>query len=116
MEMTVRFDLRSTFAILTTVIQFAIVILFFAGTQQDQLEVAAPKQERNQTIVRWTGGVVATYQDVRVEADWSTYDGTTKDLTAGDHVRFIRGEENLEADHIAINLDTKAAVLTTVSG
>jgi LPS-assembly protein len=116
MEMTVRFDLRSTFGILTAVIQFAIVILFFAGTQQDQLEVAAPKQERSQNIVRWTGGVVATYQDVRVESDWATYDDTTKELTAGDHVRFIRGEENLEADHIAINLDTKAAVLTNVSG
>jgi len=116
MEMTVRFDLRSTFGILTTVIQFAVVILFFVGTQQDQLEVSAPKQERNQNIARWTGGVVATYQDVRVEADWATYDETTKELTAGERVRFTRGAESLKADHIAINLGTKAADLTNPSG
>ena len=36
----------------------------------------------------------------------------TKVVTAGEHVRFTRGEEHLEADSITINLETKAGTLT----
>ncbi|HYR89754.1 MAG TPA: putative LPS assembly protein LptD [Terriglobia bacterium] len=97
-------------------IQFAIVILFLAGTQQDQVTIDAPKQERIQNLSRITGPFVVTYQDIRVEGDTATYDQETKQLTAEGSLRFTRGEEHLEADHISFNMETKAGVLTNASG
>ena len=97
-------------------IQFAIVILLFAGTQQDQVTIEAPKQERNQNISDITGPFVITYQDIRVEGDTATYDHSTKEVTAEGRLHFTRGEENLEADHITFNLETKSGVLTNASG
>ncbi len=98
-------------------IQFAIAILFFLGTQQDQLTIAAdegPNREGN--IVRYAGNVVATYQDMRLEADRVAYDETTKIINADGHIRFNRGEEHLEADHISVDVETKSGDLTNVRG
>ena len=53
---------------------------------------------------------------MRVEADTVTYDDTTRELAAADHVRFTRGEEHLEASRITINAGTKAGILINVSG
>ena len=100
----------------TNMIQFFIAILLFAGSEQGQVEITADKQERDKNIFRYTGNVLATYQDMRVEAGIITYDETTKELTAGDHVRFVRGEEHLEADHITLNVETKASILTNAKG
>ena len=97
-------------------IEFLITILLIAGSQQDQVVIEADRQEKEQNVSRATGNVVVTYQDMRVEADTVTYDDTTRELTAGEHVRFTRGEEHLEADHITINAGTKAGILTNVSG
>ena len=97
-------------------IQFFIAILLFAGSEQGQVEITADKQERDKNIFRYTGNVLATYQDMRVEAGIITYDEATKELTAGDHVRFVRGEEHLEADHITLNVETKASILTNAKG
>src|SRR2546430_11878384 len=108
MEMTVRFDLCSTFGILTGVIQFAIVILLFAGTQQDQVTIEAPKQERNQNISHITGPFVITYQDIRVEGDTATYDHSTKQVTAAVRLNFTRAAQNLQSANITLSLDTTA--------
>ena len=98
-------------------IQFAIVILLFAGTQQDQVTIESDSpQERNGSVFSARDNVVITYQDLRVEADSVTYDESTKELVAEGRIRFTRGEEHLEADHIKINVETKAGVLTNVSG
>src|SRR5213594_4090168 len=64
-----------------------VAILLSALPEQGQIEITADKQERNQNIFRYTGNVVATYQDMHVEADLITYDDATKEITEADHVR-----------------------------
>jgi len=53
---------------------------------------------------------------MRVEADESTYDYDARILTAGNHVKYTRGEEHLEADHITVNTETKEGDFTNVKG
>jgi LPS-assembly protein len=97
-------------------LQFAIAILLLAAPQQNEVVIEADRQEKEQNIARATGNVIVTYRDMRIEADTVTYDETTKVVTAGDHIRFTRGPEHLDADHITINLETKEGMLTNVSG
>ncbi len=98
-------------------IQLAVIILLLTGPQQDQVTISSSgPQEKNQNILRATGDVVVTYEDMRIEADTITYDETTKELTAGDHIRFTRNTEHLEAGHLVINIDTKSGTLTDVRG
>lgn len=98
--------------------QFALAILLLFGTQQDQpnITVEAKRVDRDGSVVRWTGNVIAAYLGMRVEADTVTFDDATKMLTAGDHILYTRGEEHLEADRIRVNVETKAGDFTNVSG
>jgi LPS-assembly protein len=97
--------------------QFLLAILLFAGSQQDQVTISSTgPQQKDGNLLRATGDVIVTYQDIRVEADTITYDEMTKELTAGEHVIFTRGEERLQADNVSLNVDTKAGVLTNASG
>jgi LPS-assembly protein len=99
-------------------LQFLIAILLVFGTQQDPSEVTieADHSERNGETTRYTGNVIAIYMDVRVEAETITYDNSTSILTAGERVRYKRGDEHLEAEHITYNLDTKVGDFTNVKG
>jgi LPS-assembly protein len=99
-------------------LQFSFVIFLLLGTQQGQPEVTieASHQERTGDITRYTGNVIATYLDLRVEADIVTYDSSTGILTADDHIRYTRAEEHLEADHVTYNIDTKVGDFTNVKG
>src|SRR5262245_14726015 len=99
-------------------LQFTIAIFLLFGTQQGQPEIVveADRNERNGDVLTSTGNVVATYQDLRVEADSATFDRSTSMLTAGNHVRYKQGDENLEADHITLNVETKAGDFTDVRG
>lgn len=97
-------------------LQLAFGLLLLATQQQSELFIRADRQDWEDRIWRGTGNVLVKYLDVQVEADWATLDDTTKDLKAGDHVRFTRGEEHLEAGRIEMNLDTKAGTLTDASG
>jgi len=99
-------------------LQFAFVIFLLLGTQQDPPEVTieASHQERTGDLTRYTGNVIATYLDLRVEADTVTYDESTSILTADGDIRYTRGEEHLEADHVTYNLDTKVGDFTNVKG
>src|SRR5262245_50614007 len=97
-------------------LQFLLTIVLLAIPQQDQVTIEADQQERQQNISRATGNVVVTYQDMRIEADSVTYDETTRIVTAGERIRFIRGPEQLEANTITVNLETKEGTLTRVSG
>ena len=92
-------------------LQFLIVIFLLGVPQQNDVVIEADRQEKEQNISRATGKVVITYQDMRIEADAATYDETTKVVTAGEHIRFTRGAEHLEADSIMINLATKEGTL-----
>jgi LPS-assembly protein len=97
-------------------LQLIIAILLFTAPQQNDVVIEADRQEKDQNISRATGNVIVTYQDMRIEADTVTYDDTTKVINAGEHIRFTRGPEHLEADKITINLATKEGTLTHVSG
>jgi LPS-assembly protein len=99
-------------------LQFIIAIFLMFGTQQDQGEVIVESDiaERTGDIGTYTGNVVATYLDMRVEADTATLDRSTNILTAGERVRYKRGEEHLEATHLTVNVKTKVADFTNVKG
>ncbi|HEX5000463.1 MAG TPA: LPS assembly protein LptD [Terriglobia bacterium] len=67
-------------------------------------------------VIRADGKVVAVYQDMRIEADWITYDKSTHDLSAGDVIHFTRGEERLDGDRLLMNLETKVGSITNAKG
>jgi LPS-assembly protein len=99
------------------VIQFALSILLFLGTQQDQVQITADgPQIREQNIVRVKDNVVVTYRDMRMEADEATYDENTEIVTADGHIKFTRGGEHLQADHVTFNVDSKEGDFTNVNG
>lgn len=60
--------------------------------------------------------VEVTYQDVKAEARWAEYNVVTKLLTAGDQVRFTRGDEQLEGGKLSFNLGTKTGTMSDVTG
>ncbi|HYR44866.1 MAG TPA: putative LPS assembly protein LptD, partial [Terriglobia bacterium] len=91
-------------------------ILLFFGTQQDQVEITAGTQTKEQSVYHAKENVIVTSRDMRVEADDVTYDVDTKMLTADGHIKFTRGEEHLEASHISMDVETKVGDFTNVSG
>jgi LPS-assembly protein len=99
------------------VIQLALGIFVFLGTQQDQIDIsAAGPQGWEQRVYHAKENVIVTYRDMRIEADEVTYDDDTKIVTAGDHVKFTRGDEVLNASHVRMNVETKAGDFSNVSG
>jgi lipopolysaccharide assembly outer membrane protein LptD (OstA) len=80
------------------VIQLVFAIVLFTGTQQGQVAiVSADTQELDEHIGHAIGNVIVTDQDMRVEADEATYDQDAPILTAGNHVKYTRTGEKLEA-------------------
>src|SRR4051812_28800810 len=93
--------------------------LFLFFQQSDVLEVSVEPPGKQQLVGDvWTAthNVVVTYQDIRVEADSITYNEKTKDLSAGEHVKFTRGDEHLEGERLELNYGTKAGTMHKVSG
>ena len=99
-------------------LHFVIAILLVLGTQQDQgtVTIEADHSEKIGDVTRYTGNVTATYLDMHVEADFATFDESTNTLTAGERIRYTRGEEHLEAEHVTYNVETKAGDFTNVKG
>ena len=98
-------------------VQFALSIVLFLGTQQGQLVVIdATTQEVTDHVYHAIGNVVVTYEDMRIEADEATHDRDTNIVTAGNHIKYTRGGEHLEADHITVNIETKTGDFTNVKG
>lgn len=98
-------------------IQLALGIFVFFGTQQDQINIsAAGPQGWDQHVYHAKENVVVTYRDVRIEGDDVTYDDDTKIVTAGNRVMFTRQDEILEAREVSFNVETKAGDFTDVSG
>src|ERR1043166_2213886 len=91
------------------VIELALGIFLLFGTQQDQIEItAAGPQGWEQRVYHAKDNVIVTYRDIRIEADEVTYNDDTKIVTAGDHVKFTREEEMLDATHVSFNVETQA--------
>jgi LPS-assembly protein len=78
--------------------------------------IAALSQVPLGGLLRCSEGAIVTYKDTRVEADWMELDPATNQLTAGDHVRFVRGGERLNGARLSFNLDTNTGTFTEVSG
>ena len=100
-------------------VQFVIAIFLFLGTQQDPPEVTIEADlgpEINGDVWTYSGNVVATYLELKVEADKATWDRASNILTADGNIRFVRGEELLEADHVKYNVATKSGDFTNVRG
>jgi LPS-assembly protein len=83
-------------------------------------EIAIIQSDNPQTlegdIMRVTGHVVVEYRDMRLEADWITYNKETRDLFAGDSIHFTRGPEDLRGDHFQMNLGTEVGSITNARG
>jgi LPS-assembly protein len=67
-------------------------------------------------ITSCSNGAVVVYQDIRVEADWIKFNDNTKQLTAGDRVKFTRADDLLNGGLLSLNVETKTGTLTDVSG
>ncbi len=99
------------------VIQFAFGIFLVLGTQQDQIEITAGgPQGWEEHIYHAKDNVVVTYRDMRLAADEVTYDDNAKILTANGRLKFSRNEEQLDASHVSLNVETKAGDFSNVSG
>jgi LPS-assembly protein len=100
------------------VLHVAIAIFLVLGTQQDQSEltVQADKTDLEGNVLHYTGNAVATYQDMKLEADSITWDRNTDLVTAGENIRYTRGEEHLQASRATVNIRTKAGDFFVVSG
>ena len=66
--------------------------------------------------VRGTGACVLEYQGMRFESDWIIYERSTGDVSAGDHVHFTRGAENIDGSHLEMNANTKAGTIWDATG
>jgi LPS-assembly protein len=72
--------------------------------------------EKAATIIRGSGGCVVEYEDMRFESDWFEYNQGTNVVTAGDHIRFTRGTEDMEGTHLELNVKTKAGKIWDATG
>src|SRR6185369_8534618 len=72
--------------------------------------------ERDGGIYHARGNVVVTFRDMRLEADEVTGNDENRIVTADGHVVFNRAEEHLTADHLSMNVDTKAGDFTSLAG
>ncbi len=93
-----------------------ILVLLLMAPPQDELVVEAGRLERTGSVLTYSGDVVVTYRDIRVEADTIVYDESTRILEASDGVTFVRGEERLAGRRLEINLETTAGLLTEATG
>ncbi len=97
-------------------LQLALSLLLVIPQQGEVVITSDGPQERDGTVFRVTTNVAITYQDVRVEADWLTWNESTNEIEAGDRVRFTRANESLDGSGLKMDLDTKAGVLTNARG
>jgi len=99
-------------------LHLAIVIFLLFGTPQDQeeLTITSVHFEKNGDIHQYRENVVATYSDLKVEADTLTWDRSTNIVTAENNVRYTNGQEHLKADRVTFDVSTKAGDFKQVSG
>jgi LPS-assembly protein len=99
------------------VVQFAIAIVLFLGSQQDQVHIdARGDQSRVGDVSHAKDNVVVTYKDMKLEADDVTYDRETNIVTADGHIVYNRTDDHLKADHLSMNVETKVGDFTNVTG
>lgn len=102
---------------------FAFAMLIMLTPQQKLQEGEAQVQcvhfdelPEHPSSMRGSGDCVATYDDMRVTADWIIWDRDTGDVSAGDHIRFTKGTEVIDGTHVEMNLQTKAGTIRDAKG
>jgi LPS-assembly protein len=103
----------------------AVALPFLLFAQQESARIACGGGEPkvvastagDKGVLRFEGGCVVTYQNMRVESDWAEYNPETKQLTAGDKVHFQRGTgEDLRGGILSLDTETKSGTLSDASG
>ena len=102
----------------------AFVVPLFLFAQQESAHIACgggePKVVASTAgekgVLRFEGGCVVTYQNMRIESDWAEYDPETKLLIAGDRVHFQRETADLKGGMLSLNTETKSGTLSDASG
>jgi LPS-assembly protein len=96
---------------------FALLLPLVQQPEDPQLQCSGEvSRAGNAGLIRCTGGATVTYQDVRVDAGWIEYSPESKDVRAGDRVRFTRAEEKLEGGELSFNLETRTGTFKDASG
>jgi LPS-assembly protein len=94
-----------------------ILLLSFAQQNPDEVVISSnAPQEKHGDVEHFSDQVIATYQDMRFEADFADWNSTTHQLTAGERVRFTRGAEKLEGSKLDFNLASKSGTITDAHG
>jgi LPS-assembly protein len=89
------------------------LLLPFAPPQLPGVSIVSEEPSTvNGDIFRFTKNVIVTYQDLRVEADWIEHNIKTGDISAGDHVRLFRGNEQLSGEKLVYNLQGNTGVFS----
>jgi len=81
-----------------------------------KFDCRSPVTDSAEGVARCDSGATVEYQDIRVDADWFEFNRKTKQLTAGDHVKFTQGEDRLNGGKLSFNVETRTGTLTDVSG
>ena len=98
----------------------AFAVLLTLGPQQTE-SVAEPKCanmefDKELNTVRGSGMCVVTYLDMRFESDWIDFNKSTNEISAGDHIHFTRGLEDMEGTRMELNVETKAGKIWDATG
>src|ERR1041384_353492 len=91
--------------------------LFLFQQPNDVVSVTGTQQCREDFVVcTVSDGAIVTYQDMRVEAPTVTYNRDTFDVTAGEHVKLTRTNEELEGEQLSLNIKSKAGTMRHTKG
>jgi LPS-assembly protein len=101
-----------------TMLTFALALLLPLVQQAETGHLSCGGQVTHtpEGISRCTEKAVVEYEDIRVEADWIEFNQNTRQVTAGDRVKFTQGEDRINGGKLSFNVETKTGTLTDVSG
>jgi LPS-assembly protein len=101
-------------------LSFALAMLLTLAPQQPgstpRPSCAEISYDPEMQVVRGSGDCVLEYENMRFEAPWITFNNSTSEVNAGDHIHFTRGTENIEGSHVTLNVKTKAGTITDATG
>jgi lipopolysaccharide assembly outer membrane protein LptD (OstA) len=87
---------------------FAFAVLLSLAPQQAVSDPAANcaslTYDPESNTYRGSGGCILQYGDMRFESAWVELNQSTGVVTAGDHIRFTRGAEDMEGSHVEMNV------------
>src|SRR2546421_10096397 len=95
-------------------IAFALLIAFQQPNELKVISLLQKCTEDGRTCT-YTGNVIVTYQDLRIEAETVTVNFDTHEATAAEHAKLTHGDEQLDGENLSVDYQTKAATMQNVS-